>query len=51
MVNLTLLTKSIVLALTLDSSLHHVSHHSHSCGNDLMLTVMNLKIYSVNLNI
>jgi hypothetical protein len=28
----------MVFALALDSSLHHVSHHSHSCGKDLMPT-------------
>ena len=32
------LTKSIVLALAFDSSLHHVSHQSHSCGNDFIAT-------------
>ena len=36
--NIQLLTKSIVLALAFDSSLHHVSHHSHSCGRDFIAT-------------
>jgi len=31
-------TKSMVLAYRLDASSHHVSHHSHSCGNVLMAT-------------
>lgn len=32
------LTRSMVLALTLEASSHQVSHHSHSCGRDLMAT-------------
>lgn len=32
------LTKSIVFAYVFDSSSHHVSHHSHSCGRDFIAT-------------
>ena len=32
------LTKSMVLAVSFDSRLHHVSHQSQSCGRDLMGT-------------
>jgi hypothetical protein len=32
------LTKSMVLAYRLEASSHHVSHHSHSCGNDFIAT-------------